>query len=457
MNERKKLVTMKQNAQNLTEGTLGKQILKFSFPLMLSNVLQVLFNMSDIAVVGRFAGPKALGAVGSTTILVVLFTGFLMGIGSGVNVLVARYFGAKCQKDVEETVHSSAIICFAAGILILILGICFSRSLLELLNTKSELLEGASLYMHIYFLGMPALAIYNFGNGILSAVGDTRRPLYYLAAAGVINVLLNLFFVIVCHMDVAGVAAASVISQYISAALIVISLLRTNDMYGLKLPLLRLHRAKVYQILSIGIPAGLQNAIFQIANLFIQAGVNSFDAIVVEGNSAAANADGLVYDVMAAFYTACSSFMGQNYGARKKDRVLKSYFISLAYSFGFGIVLGLLLVMFGREFLFLFTTEAAVAEAGMNRLTVMGFSYAISAFMDCSIAASRGLGKSLIPTVIVIMGSCVFRVVWVYTVFAYFGTIHSLYLLYAFSWSITAIAEIIYLAYCYKRQMAAIS
>ena len=442
-----------QKTQDLTEGPLGKQILKFSFPLIISNVLQVLFNMSDIAVVGQFSGSAALGAVGSTTTLVVLFTGFLIGMGNGVNVLVAQYFGAKSKKDIEETVHSSAIICFLTGLLTLVFGICFSRALLELLHTKSELIGGATLYLRIYFLGMPALALYNFGNGIFSAVGDTKRPLYYLTAAGIINVILNLFFVIVCDMNVAGVAAASVISQYISAALIVISLLRSKQIYALRLTSLRLTRTKAYRVMAIGIPAGIQNAIFQIANLFIQAGVNSFDATVVEGNSAAANADALVYDVMSAFYMACSSFMGQNYGANRKDRVLKSYFISLAYSFGFGTILGLLLVVFGREFLSLFTTETAVADAGMNRLTVMGFSYAISAFMDCSIAASRGLGKSLVPTVIVIMGSCVFRVVWVYTVFAYFGTIFSLYLLYAFSWSLTAVAEIIYLVYCYKKQM----
>ena len=247
-------------------------------------------------------------------------------------------------------------------------------------------------------------------------------------------------------------AIASIISQYISAFLILLALRSSQDAYGLRFSELRIRRDKALSILSLGVPAGMQNAIFAIANLFIQAGVNTFDATTVEGNSAAANADALIYDVMAAFYTACASFMGQNFGAGKKDRVLKSYFISLAYSFGIGAVLGLLLVAFGRNFLALFTADAAVVEAGMARLTVMGFSYAISAFMDCTIAASRGLGKSLVPTVIVIMGSCVFRVVWVYTVFAYFGTITSLYLLYAFSWAITAVAEIVYFAVCYQRQ-----
>lgn len=442
---------MKQKKQDLTQGSLGKQILIFSFPLMISNVLQVLFNMADIAVVGQFAGSAALGSVGSTTTLVTLFTGLLIGMSGGINVLVARHIGARNKKDIAETVHSAALLSLLAGVIILLAGFCFSRGILEILHTKEELIDGAALYLRIYFLGMPALAVYNFGNAVFSAVGDTKRPLCYLSAAGVVNIILNLFFVILCGMDVEGVAIASVISQYISAVLIVVKLFRSQEVYSLRLSFLHLTSNKVKAILSIGIPSGLQNAIFQMANLFIQAGVNSFSATMVEGNSAAANADGLVYDVMAAFYTAGSSFIGQNYGARKKDRIFKSYLVSLAYSFGIGLVLGLLLVAFGPAFLSLFTNDTAVVEAGMKRLTIMGFSYSVSAFMDATIAASRGLGKSLVPTFIVIMGSCVFRILWVYTVFAYFGTITSLYLLYVFSWSITAVAEIIYFRRIYKK------
>lgn len=410
--------------------------------------------MSDIAVVGQFAGATALGAVGSTTTLVTLFTGFLIGMGSGVNALVARHFGAGDQKELSQTVHSAAILCLITGIAVLLVGLVFSRPILELLHTKDELIEGATLYLHLYFLGMPALALYNFGNAVFSAVGDTKRPLLFLSVAGIINIALNLFFVIVCQLDVAGVAIASIVSQYISALFILIALFRASGAYGLRFSALRLYRGKTRSILMIGIPSGLQNGIFQLANLFIQAGVNTFDATMVEGNAAAANADALVYDVMAAFYTACASFLGQNYGARRKDRILKSYFVSLTYSFCFGAILGILLVVFGPQFLALFTTDGAVVEAGMNRLTIMGFSYAVSAFMDCSIAASRGLGRSFIPTVIVILGSCVFRIIWVHTVFAHFGTIPSLYLLYVFSWSITAIAEILYFIVCYRRQMS---
>jgi Na+-driven multidrug efflux pump len=254
-------------------------------------------------------------------------------------------------------------------------------------------------------------------------------------------------------MGVAGVALASIVSQYLSALLVILSLLRAKGIHELRLKRLRLHSDKAVRLLGLSIPAGCQNAIFHVANLFIQAGVNSFDTTVVAGNSAAANADGLVYDVMAAFYTACSSFMSQNYGAGKRERILKSYYISLAYSFTAGAALGLLLVIFGRPFLSLFAVEEAVIEAGMIRLSIMGLSYGVSAFMDATIAASRGIGKSLWPTAIVIMGSCVFRVIWVYTVFAHFHTMQSLYLLYVFSWSITAIAEILYFAHNYRKLM----
>ena len=444
---------MASGEKNLTEGPLGRQILVFSLPLVLSNLLQAVFNMTDIAVVGRFAGSQALGSVGSTTIFITLMTGFLIGLGGGVNVLVARFYGAGNTRDVEKSVHSSLLVCLAAGILMLLIGVVFSPALLRLLGTKPDLLEGAILYLRIYFLGMPAMAIYNFGNGVFSAVGNTRQPLIYLTIAGVLNVLLDMFFVIVCKMSVAGAALATILTQYLSAFLILRALARTDGCYGLRREKLQLDPAMTRSILELGVPAGCQNAIFALANLFIQASINTFDTVVVSGNAAAANADPLVYDVMAAFYTACASFMSQNYGAGKPERVKRSYFISLGYSFGIGAVLGLSLVLFGQTFLSLFTTEPVVAEAGMQRLVIMGLSYPISAFMDCTIAASRGLGRTIVPTFIVIMGSCVFRVIWVYTVFAFFGTLLSLYLLFVCSWTITAIVEVIYFARVYKEQM----
>ena len=441
---------MKEERQDLTTGSIWGKMLFFSIPLVMTNLLQVLFNMADIAVIGQFAGSLSLGAVGSTSTLVTLFTGILIGMAGGINVLVARFFGARDKRSTVHTIHTALLVSLAAGVIVMAFGLIFSKGVLELLNTKAELLDGAVLYIQIYFLGIPALALYNFGNAVCSALGDTKKPLYYLAFAGVVNVILNLFLVIVCKLDVAGVAIASIISQYISAFLILRALAKMGGDYALRLSELHFDRRMAKYIIRIGLPAGLQNGIFQVANLFIQAGVNSFDATMVAGNSAAANADALLYDTMAAFYTACGSFMGQNYGAGKRDRVRKSYLISLTYSFGIGLIGGICLVIFGKQFLALFTGEAAVIEAGMKRLTIMGFSYGFSAFMDCTIAGSRALGKSIVPTVIVIMGSCVFRMIWVNTVFAYFRTIPSLYLLYIFSWGITAIVEIIYFIHVYK-------
>lgn len=446
---------MKHDLHDLTKGPLAKKILCFSLPLIVSNLLQVLFNMTDIAVVGQFAGANALGSVGSTTTLVTMFTGFLIGMSGGINVLAALHYGSKDKEGLSQTIHSALIVSVITGVVLMMLGIGLSEGILRILHTKEELLDGAVLYVRIYCLGMPAMAVYNFGNAVFSAVGDTKRPLYYLSLAGVLNLVLNLFLVIVCHLDAAGVAIASAVSQYLAAALILVTLFQSKEDYGLCFAKLSLNKNKAAAIVKIGLPAGIQNAIFQIANLFIQAGVNTFSATMVAGNAAAANADALVYDVMAAFYTACGSFMGQNYGAGDKKRALKSYFISLAYSFGIGLVMGLALVCFGTTFLGLFTSEAAVVEAGMHRLTIMGFSYCVSAFMDCTIAASRAMGKSLVPTIVVIMGSCVFRVIWVYTIFAYFGTISSLYLLYVFSWSITAVAEIIYFVGIFRKNALA--
>ena len=445
---------MHAQLRDLTQGPLAKQILLFSLPLIASNLLQVLFNMSDVAVVGRFAGPLALGAVGSTTTLVTLFTGFVIGMSNGVNVLTALHFGAKSRRELSDTIHSAILICLGTGLILMVVGVGFARSILELLNTKEELIDGAALYLRIYFLGMPALGLYNFGNAVFSSIGDTKKPLIYLSLAGALNIVLNLFFVIVCRLSVVGVALASAISQCVSAALILRALTRAQDCYALDVHQLHLDPATTKSILALGVPAGFQNAIFAIANLFIQAGVNSFDSLMVKGNSAAANADNMIYDCMAAFYMACASFMSQNYGAGKPDRVKKSYFISLGYSFGVGLALGSALFFFGRTFLALFTTESAVIDAGMKRVAVMAFAYCISAFMDCTIAASRGLGKTVVPTIIVVMGSCVFRVIWVYTIFAHFHTIPALYLLYPCSWTLTAFAEILYFVHCYKQSMA---
>ena len=355
---------------DMTQGSLGRQIIGFSLPLMFTNLLQMLFSMVDLAVVGRFSSSAAMGSVGSTTTLVFLFTGFLMGLGSGVNVLVATHFGARSEKNVRESVSTSFFVCLTAGLLMLALGLIFARPLLELLNTRDDLIDGAELYLRIYFLGMPAAALYNYGNGVLNAIGDTKTPLIYLSVAGVLNVILDLAFVIGLGMSTDGVALASMLSQCVSAGLIVRSLMRSREIYSISLKEVRFHKDKAIHALSVGVPAGLQNAIFSVANLFIQAGVNSFSTVVVEGNSAAGNVDNLVYAVMNAFYIACSSFVGQNFGAGKADRVRRSYLLTLGYAALAAAVFGGLFLLFGRQFLSLFTPEAEVIDAGLQRIAV---------------------------------------------------------------------------------------
>lgn len=294
------------------------------------------------------------------------------------------------------------------------------------------------------------MALYNFGNAVLSAAGDTKRPLAYLSLAGVINVVLNLFFVIGFHMDVAGVALASIIAQYISAFLIVRHLMRCGEVYGLDLKAVRIDGSIARRVLLIGIPSAIQYSLFAVANLFVQTAVNYFDHVVVEGNSAASNADALIYDMMAAFYTACTSFIAQNLGAGNKKRIIKVYWITTVYSFLMGAGLSALLLIFRVPFLSLFTSDPQVIEYGLVRVGILGVCYAFSAFMDNSSAAARGIGKSFAPTMIAVMGSVVFRIIWVYTVFAYFHTLESLYLIYICSWTLTGIVGNVYFLRRYK-------
>lgn len=440
-------------SNDLTQGNLLKKIFFFSLPLIFSNLLQVLFNMSDIAIVGKFGSANALGSVGSTSMYVMMFTGFLIGLGNGVNALIAKRIGLGDKDAIVKSSHTSLIICFIIGLILMVLGIILAKPILILLHTKDELLDGALKYVYIYFLGLPAASVYNYGNGTLSADGETKKPFIILLFSGILNICLNLFFVIVLKLTVEGVAFASIISLYVSAISILIILRKVNKPYSIYFKKLKIYSHEAKTLLKLGIPAGFQNAIFSIANMFIQSGVNSLSTIVVNGNSAAMNADNIVYDIMAAFYTACASFISQNYGKGKKENILKCYYISLMYAVLFGLVLGIILLIFGKTFLSLFTSEEEVINAGMSRMKILCLAYFLSGFMDGAISASRGLGKTIIPTIIVIMGSCIFRIIWVYTIFAYFKTSTSLYLLYSFSFSLTAIVENIYFIKIYKNIM----
>ena len=435
---------------NLLNGSLFKNIFVFSLPLILSNLLQVFFTMADSSIVGIYSGPSALGSVGSASTLVMLFTGLLIGMGSGVNVLVAKYIGQNNKYRLNQMVLTGFIITLIFGFFVMLAGLFIVRPLLEILNTKDELIDGSVRYLTIYLCGMPGLALYNYGNGVFSAMGNTRKPVIYLSIAGALNIALNFLFVVGFKMSVAGVAIASICAHYTAASLLMISLSRSKDICALRFTDLKVNKSLTIELLRIGIPSGIQYALFSVSNLFIQSAVNSFDATIVEGNAAAANADHLIYDVMSAFYVACASFMSQNYGANNKKRVLHSYLISLLYSFGLGLILSTLLFIFGREFLGLFTKDNFVIDAGMRRIRILCFAYSLSAFMDCAIAASRGLGRTLIPTALVFLGSGLFRIIWIFTVFKYYNTFESLFMLYLFSYVITGTLETLYFIYIYK-------
>ncbi len=423
---------------------LGKMLL-FALPLMLSSLLQLLFNAADIIVVGRFAGDNSLAAVGSNSSLINLMTNFFMGLSVGANVLTAGYFGARQKKDLVETVHTAMLLSIYSGLILTIVGVAGARQLLILMKTPDEVLPLAVLYLRLYFLGMTAMMLYNFGSAIMRAVGDTRRPLYYLAIAGVINVVLNLIFVIVLRMDVAGVAIATVVSQCISAFLIIRCMMGMKDSVALTLSGLHIYRDKFKRILAIGLPASFQGMLFSFSNVIIQSSVNSFGAVTVAGNSAAANIEGFVYVAMNAFHQAAISFTSQNIGAAKYGRVNRIAYTSQLCVIVVGTLLGNVAVLFGRPLLGLYTTSAAVVDAGMIRLGIICRLYALCGMMDVMVGILRGLGYSVMPMIVSLIGACGLRLIWIFTFFQMemFHTIQSLYITYPVSWFITFATHVV--------------
>ena len=407
----------KSYQMDMCTGSILKKMLIFSLPLMASSMLQLLFNAADIIVVGRFAGDNALAAVGSNTALINLLTNFFMGLSIGANVLVARYFGAKNDKDLLETVHTAMMLSIYSGIILTIIGVLCAKQILIWMQTPEAVLGLATVYLRIYFLGMTATMIYNFGSAILRAVGDTKRPLYYLFAAGIVNVILNLIFVIGFKLSVMGVAIATVISQCISAFLIV----------------------------QIVLPASLQGGIFSLSNVVIQSSVNSFGEITVAGNSAAANIEGFVYVAMNSLYQAAISFTGQNVGAGKYERVNRILYTAEACVIVVGLVLGNGALFFGRQLLSIYTENPAVIDTGMKRMNVIARTYALCGMMDVMVGSLRGLGYSVMPMIVSLIGACGLRLLWIFTFFRMeqFHTVTSLYLTYTWSWIITFSAHVI--------------
>ena len=428
---------------DMCDGPLLSKILLFSVPLMMSGILQLLFNAADIIVVGRFAGSSALAAVGSTSSLINLLINVFVGLSVGVNVLVAKYYGGQREKDMSETVHTAVLTSLLSGLFLVILGGIAARPLLHLMGTPDDVLDQAVLYMRIYFLGMPVLMVYNFGAAILRAIGDTRRPLYFLFMAGVVNVALNLFFVIGLGMGVDGVGWATVISEHVSALLVLKSLMEAPGALKLNLKELRIHPKKLKRIVKIGLPAGMQGAIFSISNVLIQSSVNSFGSIAMAGNTASANIEGFVYTAMNAVYQTNLSFTSQNLGGRKYSRINRIMYICLAVVTVVGITLGITAVLAGDLLLGIYSSDAQVLRYGMLRLEIICGTYFLCGIMDCMVGSLRGLGYSVIPMFVSLTGACGFRVLWVFTVFAAYRSLDVLYLSYPVSCAITAIAHMI--------------
>ena len=434
----------KSYEMDMCSGSILGKMLLFALPLMFSSILQLLFNAADTIVVGKFAGDNSLAAVGSNGSLVNLLTNLFMGLSIGANVLVARYYGAKQDEPLRKTIHTAMTVSAVSGVILALVGVIAARQLLTLMNSPAEVIDLAALYLRIYFLGMPAMMVYNFGSAILRAVGDTKRPLYFLSIAGVINVVLNLVFVIVFKMDVAGVALATVISQCISAILMVRCMIKENGAIHLDVKELYVDKTTFLMILRIGLPASLQGIIFSISNVIIQSSVNSFGAVVVAGNSAAANIEGFVYVAMNAFYQAAISFESQNVGAGQYKRVNRIAVTAVGAALVAGFTTGSLAVFFGRNLLTLYTSSPEVIEAGMRRLNVVARTYALCGMMDAMVGVLRGLGYSVVPMIVSLLGACGLRLFWIFTFFRMeqFHTITSLYATYPASWIITLTAHI---------------
>ena len=437
----------KSYEMDMCNGNLFVKIIKFSLPLALMGMLQLFYNAADLIIVSNFSGDgEALGAVGSTNSIINLLVNLFIGLSVGSNVVVARYFGAKKYDKISEVVHTSLLVSFIIGILLGLFGFIFARKLLLLMNNTLDL---SVLYLQIYFIGMPFNMVYNFAASILRAVGDTKRPLYYLTISGIANILLNLLFVIVFKLSVAGVAIATVISTIISCILILRALYKTNECYQFRFNKLKINKSALIEITKIGLPAGIQSSIFSISNVLIQSSVNMFGTAVMNGNSAASSVEGFVYTAMNSVYHAALAFTGQNVGAKKPKNIKKVTLYSLIIVTLISATLGGILFLSGKYVLRIYTTIDLEIEVGFIRLHYLCLPYFLCGIMDVMVGCLRGLGYSTVPMIVSIVGVCGFRVFWIlcvfysYTDFKNIEDLNLLYVSYPISWIITFIAHYI--------------
>lgn len=435
----------KDHTMDLTVGAVLPKMLRFSLPIMASGVLQLLFNAADIIVVGNCDGDNSMGAVGSTSALINLFTNLFIGLSVGVNVIAARSHGANSRDDMQDIVHTSILLSLICGTALAAVGAVFSPEMLKLMETTPEQLPLATQYLRIYFLGMPAMLVYNFGAAVLRAVGDTKRPLYYLITAGVVNVLLNLLFVIVFRMNVSGVALATVISECVSAVLVVLCLVKETGAIHLDFRKLKLHGLVMRAVARVGLPAGFQGMIFSLSNVVIQSSVNLFGETVVSGNSAASSIEGFIYMAMNTFYQAAISFTGQNMGAKKYRRIPRILVCAQGCVIVTGLVLGWAAYFFGKPLLSIYSGSEDVISAGMVRLGIIVTTYALCGCMDVMVGMMRGIGYSIMPMIVSLIGACGLRILWIGTVFQIpeYHSIRTVYISYPITWTITLMAHIV--------------
>lgn len=427
----------KSYEMNMCEGPLAGKMLIFTIPLMFSGILQLLFNAADTIVVGRYAGSQALAAVGSTTSLINLLVNMFMGLSVGANILISRYYGAKREEDIRETVHTSITVAALGGVLLAVLGNTFAKPLLVLMGSPADVVDLAAIYVKIYFMGMPVIMVYNYGAAILRAIGDTKRPLYYLTIAGVVNVILNLFFVVKLEMSVAGVALATVISQCVSVVLLLRCMCQMEGSCRLEFKKLGIHKEKAVLLLRHGLPAGLQGSVFSFSNVLIQSSINSFGSIAMAGSSAAANIEGFIYTAMNSFQQTALCFTSQNLGGGKHDRITKVLRNSILMVSFVGIVMGCGCYFFGEELLSVYSSDPEVISYGLIRFRWIGIPYFLCGIMDALVGMLRGLGYAIVPMAVSIIGACGFRIVWIATVFARFHSLDVLFSSYGISWILT--------------------
>ena len=428
---------------DMCNGTIMDKLVSFAIPLMVSGILQLMFNAVDIIVVGRFSGSQALAAVGSTTALINVFTNLFIGVSLGANVLAARFYAAGKAKEMSETVHTSVTLALISGVAMAVVGLVFSRWALEVMGTPADVIDQSTLYMRIYFLGMPFFMLYNYGAAILRAVGDTRRPLMFLVVAGVTNAVLNMILVIVFHLGVAGVAIATIISQLISCILVPRCLYMTDSSYQLRFSRLCMKKFYLVQIFQVGIPAGVQSTVINISNALLQSSVNSFGSTAMAGYTAANNILGFLYASVNAVTQACMSFTSQNYGVGKYKRMDRVLLDCGILSFVIALVLGCGSYMLGGEILKIYTEDPEVIRCGVEILSITTVPYFLCGIMDLFPGALRGMGHSGVPMILSIIGTVGTRIVWIFWIFPQHRSLYTLFISYPASWFITIVLQVV--------------